>query len=575
MQAADLLGQLHSVEHFPTDFDPRFFDGVAAQLFSTDPSLDVRQFVEELERPGWSNSKIIACVLLATLKRAAEADGTASIFAQKHAEWMERAADCPCMQTLLFELATCLAKRRALSDGVLREVGTAAIGGILAEHTNIDLRRDLCAFVTIVMDEHPEMDETIARPLLAGSYRTDHPMIIDGIAFAVANSAFLHRLDDAERLAVHERLKGMKRPSLHFLQLAAKIYANSPDTMAQRLSEEFVNAKVPALVAAEIFKLENALILKESLLKLISAHLSENVDHLVDCLEEFEETFPEEVERVRREITNALPNPRHCSGDSFVKFLNHLRLNEGIASVECVRALLSAKPRLQRNPELLDTLVVDAEDLTALLQDPQMHAMFHELTVDVLMAKHQFNWIHLDSAIGILNMIADFFNYDETATHDRIAELMGEKQEDEAGFVQLTAAKFLLRHAPHYVLETVGELFLGNSDADLRVAVLNRLILSTPNERPPAAKLHAILDEVIQLETNFDVQSAALNFAQKLALSSADHRQQADELEKIVREHEAKRNRSRAPNLDELLEMVQAVKMSGGCEEECVSKECY
>ncbi|KAI6172246.1 hypothetical protein M3Y98_00951700 [Aphelenchoides besseyi] len=576
MKTIDLVHELNSLDHFPTEFDPRFFDDVADQILSSDSYTNAVDFVSEIEKRNLTESKTVMCVVLAVLKRNDEAKDSSAIFEQNYKKWMKEADDCSCMQTLFFELASYLAKPKLLNSQIVEDVALTAATRILAEHTNVDLRRDLCAFEMIVMNQHPEFDDIVARPLLAGSHRTDHMMVVDGIAFAIANSDFLRRLTDSEKLAIHERLKGMKRPSLHYIQLAAKIYVFSPDTMIQRLSEEFVNSKIPAVVATEISKLGNPLISKKSLLNLIfSTHLSENVDHLVDCIEEFEEMFPEEVDHVRHEISTAIPNPRHCSMDSLIKYLNHLRLNEGITSKPFTSSILAAKSRIQRNPELLDLFLVDSEDITSLLGDSKIESMFNELTIDVLMSKHQFNWIHLDSAIAILNLIGDFFKYDETTTHDQIAELVNGTNDDEIGYVKQTATKFLLRHAPYYIMDSVDELFLIHLDTDLRLSILNRLILSAANELPSKAKLNVILDEVIQLETNFQVQSAALNLARKLVMIDSSHQNQVSELEKMVREQETRQNRNRGLNMDELMEMVHSVKMSNGCDEECVSKECY
>ncbi|KAI6197156.1 hypothetical protein M3Y94_01190900 [Aphelenchoides besseyi] len=575
MKSIDLVDELNSLDHFPTEFDPRFFDGVADQILASDSYSTAVDFVSEIEKRKLTESKIVCCVVLAVLKRNDETTNSSAIFEQNYKKWMKEADDCPCMQTLFFELASHLTKPKLLNSQIVQDVALAAVTGILAEHTNVDLRRDLCAFEMIVMNQHPEFDDIVARPLLAGFHRTDHMMVVDGIAFAIANSDFLKRLTDSEKLAIHERLKGMKRPSLHYIQLAANIYVFSPDTMVQRLSEEFVNGKIPASVAAEIFKLEYPLISKQSLLKLISTHLSENVDHLVDCIEEFEETFPQEVDHVRREISIAIPNPRHCSMDSLIKFLNYLRYNEGLTSKSFTSSILAAKPRIQQNPELLDYLLIYSEDMSSLLDDSTIESMFNELTIDVLMSKHQFNWVHVDSAITILNQIGDFFKYDETTTHNQIAELVNGTNDDEIGYVKQTATKFLLRHAPHHIMDSVAELFLIHLDTDLRLSILNRLILSAANELPSKEKLNVILDEVIQLETNFQVQSAALNLARKLVISDSSHEKQVSELEKMVREQEARQNRDRGLNMDELMEMVHSVKMSNGCDEECVSKECY
>lgn len=90
---------------------------------------------------------------------------------------------------------------------------------------------------------------------------------------------------------------------------------------------------------------------------------------------------------------------------------NHLRLTVGVTSKVFIQAFLSAKPRIQCEPDLLDAFLADSDDLASLLQDPIIQRTFHELTIDVIMTKHSFNWLHTDSAIGILDKIADYFHY--------------------------------------------------------------------------------------------------------------------------------------------------------------------
>jgi hypothetical protein len=98
------------------------------------------------------------------------------------------------------------------------------------------------------------------------------------------------------------------------------------------------------------------------------------------------------------------------------------------------------------------------------------------------MSERSFNWIHTDSAIAILDRIADYFHYgkssnnfqfylfvDEDLTHDKISKLV-EDNDDELGYVSLTASKFLFNHAPEYVLKTCDDLFVLNSNFDLRYA---------------------------------------------------------------------------------------------------------
>lgn len=72
---------------------------------------------------------------------------------------------------------------------------------------------------------------------------------------------------------------------------------------------------------------------------------------------------------------------------------------------------MTAKSRIQREPDLLDAFMVDTDDLAALMQEPTVQKIFNELTIDVIMVEHSFNWLHTDSAISILDRIADYFHY--------------------------------------------------------------------------------------------------------------------------------------------------------------------
>lgn len=94
-----------------------------------------------------------------------------------------------------------------------------------------------------------------------------------------------------------------------------------------------------------------------------------------------------------------------------IKFFNHLRLNGGVLSKEFTGSLIIAKSRIQREPDLLDGFLVDADDMSALMKEPGIQKMFQELTIDVITADQSFNWIHTDSAISILDRICDYFQY--------------------------------------------------------------------------------------------------------------------------------------------------------------------
>lgn len=146
-----------------------------------------------------------------------------------------------------------------------------------------------------------------------------------------------------------------------------------------------------------------------------------------------------------------------------------------------IQAFVAAKSRIQREADLLDAFLVDSDDLATLMQEATIQRIFHELTIDVIMAEQSFNWVHADSAIAILDRIADYFHYgnffefsfntqffaDEDLTHDKINKLVDDN-DDELGYVSLTASKFLFNHAPEYVLKTADNSFVLNPNFDLR-----------------------------------------------------------------------------------------------------------
>lgn len=168
---------------------------------------------------------------------------------------------------------------------------------------------------------------------------------------------------------------------------------------------------------------------KQALLKLVFVHMPSDTDIMIDCLDAYEEAFPnvcriikrffqgfllQEVEKVRSTIIGTLPNPKLCSNDSWIVFMNHLRLRAGASSAESIRALLASSTRLQRNPELLSAVYNDFNELSALVRERDIEKMFRELTINIIEAsstRHASNWIHVDSAIAILDYIADFLHY--------------------------------------------------------------------------------------------------------------------------------------------------------------------
>lgn len=88
-----------------------------------------------------------------------------------------------------------------------------------------------------------------------------------------------------------------------------------------------------------------------------------------------------------------------------------MRLDEGVTSKNFIQTFVAAKSRIQREPDLLDAFLVDSDDLAILMQEATVQKIFHELTINVIMAERSFNWIHTDSAISILDRISDYIHY--------------------------------------------------------------------------------------------------------------------------------------------------------------------
>jgi hypothetical protein len=177
-------------------------------------------------------------VVLAVLKRLEDKHQVVELFYEGWRHWLELSVKCSCMKKLFYELATQLVNVKLMNESVVQglfwvfyqsknpvilEISKIAVSSILAEHTNIDLRRCLSVFSTAVLNNYEELDHTVAKPLLTGFHQADHFMVVDAVSHVFLNSRYLQRMTDAEKLAIHERLKGMKRPGLVYLQLAAQV----------------------------------------------------------------------------------------------------------------------------------------------------------------------------------------------------------------------------------------------------------------------------------------------------------------------------------------------------------------
>jgi hypothetical protein len=105
--------------------------------------------------------------------------------------------------------------------------------------------------------------------------------------------------------------------------------------------------------------------------------------------------------------------------------------------------------------------------------------------------------------------------------------------------------------------------------------ILNRLILCSPTELPSKKALNQILDDVIQLESNEELQLKALILVEKLHAANPDYESRHNELMKLVKDQELLRQCEKGFNEEELVQMVESAKIHSDCYNHEVSKECY
>jgi hypothetical protein len=77
--------------------------------------------------------------------------------------------------------------------------------------------------LSAAIQHYSDLDSIVVKPLIRGFQNTDQTLIIDAVSSTLVNSGYLQRMTDSEKLAIHERLKGMLRPSLAYLILSAKV----------------------------------------------------------------------------------------------------------------------------------------------------------------------------------------------------------------------------------------------------------------------------------------------------------------------------------------------------------------
>jgi hypothetical protein len=82
-----------------------------------------------------------------------------------------------------------------------------------------------------------------------------------------------------------------------------------------------------------------------------------------------------------------------------------------VTSKAFIGTFITAKSRFQREPDLLDGFLFDSDDIASFLQDPLIQKTFHAMTIDYIMLERTFNWLNTDSAISILDRVADYLHY--------------------------------------------------------------------------------------------------------------------------------------------------------------------
>lgn len=105
--------------------------------------------------------------------------------------------------------------------------------------------------------------------------------------------------------------------------------------------------------------------------------------------------------------------------------------------------------------------------------------------------------------------------------------------------------------------------------------ILNRLTLCSPTELPSKDALNRILDDVIQLESNEQIQLKALNLVEKLYAKDSDYKLRLDELTKLAEAQELRKQREKGFNIEDLVQIVESAKIHVDCYNHEVSKECY
>jgi hypothetical protein len=132
----DFLIDLASLEHFPADFDPTFFNEIAERfvlsgkryqfiqlitLDNLDSSFEIQSLLEfvnanaQLKQPT-----VLWSVVLAVLKRLEDKRIVVELYNDEWRRWLDLASECSCMQKIFYELTTQLMDKKLLSKDVVQ-----------------------------------------------------------------------------------------------------------------------------------------------------------------------------------------------------------------------------------------------------------------------------------------------------------------------------------------------------------------------------------------------------------------------------------------------------------------------
>ncbi|CAD5211318.1 unnamed protein product [Bursaphelenchus okinawaensis] len=562
-----LLKSLTEFESVPSDFDYHFFKSLAVRLIDGD-SLKLDD-IYKLVKENLSN-QVLLCAYVATLLYDDDVDHTLRFLSQNVHNCLRQAGSCSCLQQLLFDLALHLEKKKCLHDEVKDVFIDDGFTLLTSERSNVVIRRQIAHFLVEVAKSKAEKD-TIVKQLYDAWAVAEYATIIDEVSFVLHCTDLFRSLDQDQCSHVVEKFVDLTRPSLNTVKFVANVLLLDETTIVKRLSE-VEDQKSLSMLCSEVMK-QCSLCLQPEILQIVMNNMRQTVDYAIEYIDEIEERFKEDMPKLQREINANLAQPKKCSQDSLIKYLNFMRLCYGVSSSEYVQALDAAKLRIQKTPEILDMILSDMDEYCELFRENMVKNIFSELTVNIITIKNFPNWILVDSAILILNKIGDFFDYDEELIHDRILELMKTREHEDVDYVRDTAFRFLLQHCPDMVKQYMKQFFVNSSNVDIRIFILERLLLASKAELPEAKDLDDIMDDVLMLESNLEVKEKALLLMEKLGHSDEHWKEKSTELRESIREDRTRQERRN--DLEYLTHMIESVKTSCDCFDDHVAKECY